>query len=114
MIANRMERFLTQARRRHKGQTVVAVSHGDPIIILRAKVLGLPLVIESLQGRYYPDKCSVTEFVYAGDAATPEVRYGAPVKDVTAAPKTPTPEQVASNGNYKEAEGSRDAEAAAP
>jgi broad specificity phosphatase PhoE len=83
MIAGRMERFLRQVRRRHGGQTVIAVSHADPIMILRAKVLGLPLVIKSIQGQYYPTKCSIMQFRYAGDIPEPEVTFDAPVKDVT-------------------------------
>ena len=74
-IAARMGRFLERARRRHAGQTVVAVSHADPIMILRAKVLGLPLVIASLQGPEYPAKCSVTRFTFAAGDPTPAVNY---------------------------------------
>jgi len=85
MIADRMERFLEQARRRHAGQTVIGISHADPIMILRAKVLGLPLVIKSIQGQYYPTKCSIMKFTYAGEADEPEVTFEAPVHDVTAA-----------------------------
>lgn len=83
LVAARMVRFVERVRRRHSGEIVVAVSHADPIMILRAAVLGLPLVIDSLRGKYYPAKCSVTELAFPGDAPRPVVIYRAPVKDET-------------------------------
>ncbi len=78
-IATRMTRFLETARRRHRGQTVVAVSHADPIMICRTAVLGLPLTIRSLRGRYYPAKGSVMEFAYVDSASQPVVAYFDPI-----------------------------------
>jgi broad specificity phosphatase PhoE len=86
MIADRMGKFLERMRRRHAGETVVGVSHADPIMILRARVIGLPMVLKSLQGRYYPGKCSVMEFRFAGNPPVAEVSYHTPVSDATAHP----------------------------
>lgn len=77
-IAARMARFLNIVRRRHAGTTVAAVSHADPIMTLRATTLGLPLVIGSLQGPAYPEKCSITEFRFTSGDPTPIVTYRPP------------------------------------
>ena len=83
VVARRMARFLTLARRRHPGQVVVAVSHADPIMILRAQVLGLPLILKNIQGRYYPAKCSVMQFSFVPEAHRPVVIYRELVADET-------------------------------
>lgn len=98
-IADRMLRFLNQARRQHVGETVVGVSHADPIMILRAKVLDLPLVPESIKGEYYPTKCSITQFSFKNGEEKPEVTFLQPVKDVTAEETAEKPK--ASQGNLK-------------
>jgi broad specificity phosphatase PhoE len=43
MILDRMDRWLRRMLRRHPGQEVVGVSHGDPILILIGTLQGLPL-----------------------------------------------------------------------
>ena len=85
-IARRMKQFLDRTATRHRGHTVIAVSHADPIMILRARTLGLPLVIGSIQGRYYPSKCSITQFSFLDGDSRPIVSYHAPVVDVTDRP----------------------------
>jgi broad specificity phosphatase PhoE len=80
MIWSRMATFLDVIARRHPGQTVAAISHADPIMILRAGILGRPLVIESLQGQYYPLKGSITEFSYVGESRRPLVVYHTPAE----------------------------------
>jgi broad specificity phosphatase PhoE len=42
-IHDRMQRWLGRMLRRHAGQEVVGVSHGDPILILVGTLSGLPL-----------------------------------------------------------------------
>jgi broad specificity phosphatase PhoE len=42
-IHDRMQRWLKRMLRRHAGQEVVGVSHGDPILILVGSLRGLPL-----------------------------------------------------------------------
>ena len=43
-IHGRMRRWLGRMLRRHAGSEVVAISHGDPILILAGTLQGLPLV----------------------------------------------------------------------
>jgi broad specificity phosphatase PhoE len=75
-----MAAFVDFLRKRHHGQTVVAVSHADPIMILRTGTLGRPLVIDSLQGKYYPLKGSITEFSYCAESSRPIVVYRTPAE----------------------------------
>lgn len=42
-IQQRMQRWLRRVLRRHTGSDVLAVSHGDPILILVGTLSGLPL-----------------------------------------------------------------------
>jgi len=48
-ILSRMEHFITTVTTSYSGKNIVAVSHGDPIMILKAKVLGLPMINASLR-----------------------------------------------------------------
>lgn len=59
----RMRGFLSMVSRRHGGEAVAAVSHGDPITILRVGLLGLPLTSASLHSVVYAERASVTEVV---------------------------------------------------
>ena len=45
--------------RRHPGQAVAAVSHGDVVAIARARFDGLPLALDSIRGEYYPATASI-------------------------------------------------------
>jgi probable phosphoglycerate mutase len=62
-ILQRMLRFVDLAHRRHPGQTVVGVTHGDPITILRVHLKGEPVTVPAIRGKDYADLCSVTEVV---------------------------------------------------
>lgn len=67
-VWRRMRRFLTRIARNHPGEAVAAVSHADPITILRVGLLGLPLTSRSLHSVVYAERASVTEIVLdAGD-----------------------------------------------
>jgi broad specificity phosphatase PhoE len=79
MVAGRMRRFLAKVARRHAGQKVVAVSHADPIMILRVAMENRPLVHASLSGDNYPAKGSVTTFTFRGDELTLPIEYRSPV-----------------------------------
>jgi probable phosphoglycerate mutase len=72
-IRARMVAFLDRARRRHPRATVVGVSHGDPIAILRVTLSGRPLTPAALRGADYPGLGSVTEIVFAPDEERPRV-----------------------------------------
>jgi broad specificity phosphatase PhoE len=53
MIARRMRRWLDRVLRRHAGNHVVGVSHGDPILVLIGMLRGLPLAPAALFPRPY-------------------------------------------------------------
>lgn len=48
-LANRMKRFIRIASQKHPGERIVAVSHGDPIMITRAIIENLPISNDSLR-----------------------------------------------------------------
>lgn len=60
-IFARMLRFLERTARRHAGEVVVAVSHADPITIMRVGLRGLPLTAQNLHREVYPERASVTQ-----------------------------------------------------
>jgi probable phosphoglycerate mutase len=59
-IRDRMLAFVHQAARRDPGGTVVAVSHGDPITILRVTLMEKPLTVGALRGSDYAALGSIT------------------------------------------------------
>ncbi len=48
----RMMRFVKMIQKRHEGKNILAVSHGDPIVILKAKILGIPFTWEFKRENY--------------------------------------------------------------
>lgn len=62
---NRMLNFVKGVSNTNPGEHIVAISHGDPIMLVRAKVLGLPIINDSLrpgdnyllQGEVYKVTC---------------------------------------------------------
>lgn len=63
MVRDRALKFARQAMRRHKGQKIAAVSHGDVVVILHANFLGLPMKLSSLRTpNFYPERASVTRY----------------------------------------------------
>ncbi len=74
-IFERMNRLLRRAVREYPGQTTVAVSHADPIMILRAGNQGLELKLSNLRGPDYPEKGSITRFEFVEGEARPRISY---------------------------------------
>lgn len=70
----RMRKFLASVARAHPGQAVAAVSHGDPITILRVGLLGLPLTSRALHSVVYAERASVTQVVLEAVDA-PSITY---------------------------------------
>lgn len=60
--------------RRHAGQTIAVVSHGDPIAILRVGLEGRPLTVQNLHATVYPTRASVTQ-VIVGPGSHLELGY---------------------------------------
>lgn len=50
--AGRMMRFVHIMQKNHPGKRILAVSHGDPIVILKAKILGVPFTWEFKRDNY--------------------------------------------------------------
>lgn len=48
-LSNRMQKFIKKIVKLHKGKSITVVSHGDPIMIVKLKEMGLPLTIDSLR-----------------------------------------------------------------
>lgn len=64
----RITRFVRIARRRHAGETVVAVSHGDISTLARAGYLHMPIEINSMRlPNVYPGKGSLTRLTFGPD-----------------------------------------------
>ena len=67
-VWERVRRFIERIRRRHPGEMVAAVSHGDPVSLVRAYYSGMPVAIESLRRpNIYPGKGSITRLTFADD-----------------------------------------------
>jgi broad specificity phosphatase PhoE len=66
----RIGRFVRLVRRRHAGETVVAVSHGDPIFMARSFYLRMPVGIASIRRpNVYPGKGSITRLRFPAELA---------------------------------------------
>jgi probable phosphoglycerate mutase len=77
-VLDRMGRWMRAACRRYAGRCVIAISHADPIQIVKIGLLGKPLTLASLRGQEdYPAKGSVTRIVLA-DGQPPQLRYEVP------------------------------------
>ncbi len=72
-VRDRMVEFVERVRARHPGETVVGVSHGDPITILRVVLGGRPLTPAALRRADYAGLGSVTEIAFEPGAERPRV-----------------------------------------
>jgi broad specificity phosphatase PhoE len=52
-VWKRMDRFFREAVKKHKGQEIVVVSHGDPVMISAIKHRGRPLRLAEIRGQEY-------------------------------------------------------------
>ncbi|MBI5876109.1 MAG: histidine phosphatase family protein [Chloroflexi bacterium] len=79
-ILNRMLKELSLTRRRHSGQDVVWVAHGDPVIILTLWGQGRPLTdLHQYKGHTYIGHASVTAFTFEPGRELPvQVEYTDP------------------------------------
>lgn len=48
-LSERMQKFITKIIKSHAGKNIVAVSHGDPIMIVKAIIKGFPIKINSIR-----------------------------------------------------------------
>jgi broad specificity phosphatase PhoE len=73
-IFSRVLGFLRIVARRHAGGAVVAVSHADPIAIMRLGLLGQEFINANLHGTVYPMRSSATQ-VALHPGGHPELIY---------------------------------------
>jgi broad specificity phosphatase PhoE len=70
-VRDRILMFVRRAIRRHHGQMIAAVSHGDPVVILHAHYFGLPMRLASLRSpNFYPERTSVTRYDFPPEGFT--------------------------------------------
>jgi broad specificity phosphatase PhoE len=60
-VWRRMRDFLRRAARRHVGESVIAVSHGDPITIVNVGLRGLEMTSANLHSVVYAMRASITQ-----------------------------------------------------
>jgi broad specificity phosphatase PhoE len=71
MVLERVLHFVKGAVTRHKRHHFAAVSHGDPVVILHAFYLGLPMQLASLRApNFYPERASVTRYDFPPEGFT--------------------------------------------
>ncbi|MBV9120656.1 MAG: histidine phosphatase family protein, partial [Chloroflexi bacterium] len=70
----RMQRLMFRLIEDYPGQSVVCVSHGDPVKIIRMGYLGRPLTRDSA-AEPDPAKGSITRFSWEDPATAPEITY---------------------------------------
>ena len=71
MIRDRILKFVQHRVGQHNGQMIAAVSHGDPVVVLHAYYLGLPMQLASLRApNFYPERASVTRYDFPPEGFT--------------------------------------------
>jgi probable phosphoglycerate mutase len=93
-VFQRMDRALRQAARRHPGQTVVCVSHGDPIKILGVPYSGKELNFESVLAPD-PPEASIAVIHFREEGAWPEIDLWIPRPLIRPRIQRPQPTPVA-------------------
>lgn len=83
-IAARIEHFGALMLRRHPGQAVAAVTHGDVVAIARARFAGMPLALDSIRGEYYPATASILRVTLGPGLVVRDVHAWQPRRDEAA------------------------------
>jgi broad specificity phosphatase PhoE len=65
-IVARMQSFFDEIVPRHTGEEIIVVSHGDPIMLMRAVATKNPVAIESIRGDYYVDTAHGVQLTFEG------------------------------------------------
>ncbi len=66
----------------HAGQSVVCVTHGDPLMILKTGLRGVELTRTSIREPDYPAKASITTLVFNTPVTAPQISYFDPSADM--------------------------------
>lgn len=64
-VAQRMKKFIARIIKKYKGKNIVVVTHGDPIMMVKAQIKGLPIEINSIRpikGYIQPGEIYMAEF----------------------------------------------------
>ena len=64
-VSERMQKFIEEVTKKHKGENIVALTHGDPIMIVKAKRKKMPMKISSIRpikGYIRPGEIYVVKF----------------------------------------------------
>lgn len=78
-VADRMERLVRRLVRQYRGQTVACVSHADPIMIAKVRLLGRELTLQNIREPDYPERASVTRLTFTPEG-TMQVSYASPAQ----------------------------------
>ncbi|MDQ3856274.1 MAG: histidine phosphatase family protein [Chloroflexota bacterium] len=99
-VGERVARLVRRLAKRHPGETVVCVSHADPIMIGRVHLQGIPLSFEAVRGPDYPERASVTRLELLEDGSL-AVSYFNPAQELitpTQAAKEEAPAEASEQG----------------
>lgn len=99
-VLRRVQEFVRQVRREHRGERVALITHGDVIMFMTLWANGLPLTAEAKQAFYFPDYlgyASISTFRYQTESAQgiPDFSYMAtPFDDIPPAEEFRIPRQM--------------------
>lgn len=71
-VRDRMHNFLRTMHTKHPHETVAALSHGDPLMIIKAHINGLPMSLDSIREGHYLSHGEVLKVDIDDDKATIE------------------------------------------
>ncbi|ATB35881.1 hypothetical protein CYFUS_001295 [Cystobacter fuscus] len=74
-LAERVSQTLLRIARKHPGQVVCCVSHGDAISSANSLFRGLPPELVSIRGDYSAQQCSVTRLTFTPSSELPVLEY---------------------------------------
>ncbi|EPX60363.1 putative broad specificity phosphatase [Cystobacter fuscus DSM 2262] len=74
-LAERVSQTLLRIARKHPGQVVCCVSHGDPISSACSLFRGLAPELVSIRGQYSAQQCSVTRLTFTPPSEQPVLEY---------------------------------------
>lgn len=77
-MLNRLLKFIERARRRHPGQAIIAVTHGDPIRFLMGWAMGYSVETE-FNDMKYPETGSVVSLTYTDGHHQPVLEMFTPL-----------------------------------
>lgn len=68
-VWKRMSHFFQEMVKKHQGQEIIVVSHGDPIMISAIKHKGKPLTLAEIRGEGYVPTAKGFQIVFSGSEA---------------------------------------------